>query len=189
MFGRRSKSSVIEKEVSNAGGKAADTVADLAEKAVATARDAQRAASPVLRSAAQSSADTLSQAAGRAAVVLGGTAERLSATDAGVAARHKVADASEALAGAVRPKKKHRIRKLLFVGAILGGIYALLAKTPLKSKIADLAFGPPVEDEEPEPITLPPTPDGDLEKRDAATGARSADSVASSSQPTSDSKA
>lgn len=180
MLGRRSKTAVLEKEVSNAGSKAAETVSDLADRAVAAAGAAQRAATPVIRSAAQTSAGSLSQAAGKAAVVLSDTAEKLAvsgserAGEASIVARHKLADASEAVAGAVRPKKKrHRIRKLVFVSAILGGIYVLLAKTPLKTKIADLAFGPPVEDEEPEPITLPsalpPTTDTETPS-DAATG-------------------
>jgi hypothetical protein len=159
MLGRRSKAAVIEKEVTDAGSKAADTVAEFAGMAVAAARDAQRAATPVLRSAAHSSAETLSHAAGKAAEVLADTADRLATTDAGISARTRIADASEAFAGAVRPKqKRHRIRKLFIVSTILGGIYAVLKYTPLKSKISELAFGPAMDEEEPEPITLPVTP-------------------------------
>jgi hypothetical protein len=164
MFGRRSKTALLEKTANDAGSKAAETVADLAEKAVAAAREAQRTAAPVIRKTALNSAETLSHAAGKAAVVLSDTADKLAtsgseaAGEAGFIARHRLADASEKLAEAVRPKKKRRLRKLLFAGAIAGGLYVLLTKTPLKNKLADLAFGPPIEDEEePEPITLPVT--------------------------------
>jgi hypothetical protein len=166
MLGRKSKTAVLEREAPSAGSRAAEVVgeaaSDFAERAVAAAQNAQRVATPVLRSAAEKSAETLSHAAERAAVVLADTAERLaeSAEERGgqatVAARQRLADASEALAVAVRPKKRHRIRRLVILGAVAGAIVAA-AKSPLRSKLADRLFGAPPEfdDDTPESITLP----------------------------------
>ena len=166
MLGRKSKTALLEREFPSAGMRAAEVVgeaaSDLAERAVAAAQNAQRVATPVLRSAAEKSAGTLSHAAERAAVVLADTAERLADTSeervgpAVVAARHRLADASEALAVAVRPKRRRRLRKLVVVSAIGAGIVALV-KSPLRSKLADRLFGaPPQFDEDvPESITLP----------------------------------
>jgi hypothetical protein len=166
MLGRKSKTAVLERELPSAGMRAAEVVgdaaSDLAERAVAAAQSAQRVATPVLRSAAEKSAGTLSHAAERAAVVLADTAERLADTGeervgpAVVAARHRLADASEALAVAVRPKRRHRIRRIVVFSAITGGIVALV-KSPLRSKLADRLFGAPPQFEEdiPESITLP----------------------------------
>jgi hypothetical protein len=166
MLGRKSKTAVIEREVPGAGSRAAEVVgeaaSDFAERAVAAAQNAQRVAAPVLRTAAEKSAETLSHAAERAAVVLADTAERLAETgeeragQAAVAARHRLADASEALAVAVRPKPRRRVRRLIVLGAIAGALVALV-KSPLRSKLADRLFGAPPEfdDDIPESITLP----------------------------------
>src|SRR5487761_1217862 len=177
MLGRKSRSTVIEREVSNAGSRAAEAVGDVAAefagRAVSAAREAQRVATPVLRnaaersgpvlrSAAEKSAETLSHAAERAAVVLADTAEKLAesgeehAIQASLVARSRLADASESLAKAVRPAKRHRVRKVLAGVLVIGGIVALV-RSPLKSKIADRLFGAPPEfdDDEPESITLP----------------------------------
>jgi hypothetical protein len=160
------KTTVIERETSSAGSRAAEVVgeaaSDFAERAVAAAQNAQRVAAPVLRTAAEKSAETLSHAAERAAVVLADTAERLAETgeeragQAAVAARQRLADASEALADAVRPKRRRRFRRLIVVGAIVGAVMALI-KSPLRSKVADRLFGAPPEfdDDIPESITLP----------------------------------
>jgi hypothetical protein len=164
MLGR--KSAVIEREVSSPGSRAAEVVgdaaSDFAERAVAAAQNAQRVAAPVLRTAAEKSAETLSHAAERAAVVLADTAERLAETgeeragQATVAARNRLADASEALAVAVRPKRRRRFRRLIVLGALAGAVVALV-KSPLRSKLADRLFGAPPEfdDDIPESITLP----------------------------------
>lgn len=169
MLGRRSKSAVIEREVSNAGSRAAEVVgeaaSDFAERAVAVAQNAQRVATPVLRSAAEKSAETLSHAAERAAVVLADTAERLAETgeeragQAAVAARTRLADASEALAQAVRPKRRRRLRRFVAIGAIVAGLVALV-RSPLRTKLTNRLFGAPpeFEDDAPESITLPAAP-------------------------------
>ncbi len=174
MLGRKSKTAVIEREASNVGSRAAEVVgeaaSDLAERAVTAAQNAQRVATPVLRTAAEKSAETLSHAAERAAVVLADTAGRLADTgeeragQAAVAARQRLADASEALAVAVRPKKKRRVRRLLVLGAIAGGVVALF-KSPLRSKLADRLFGAPpdFDDDLPESITLPSSSPGESE--------------------------
>ncbi|HWF58483.1 MAG TPA: hypothetical protein VG520_09030 [Candidatus Dormibacteraeota bacterium] len=116
----------------------------------------------MLRTAAEKSAETLSHAAERAAVVLADTAERLAETgeeragQATLAARTRLADASEALAVAVRPKRRRRVRRLIVLGALAGALVALV-KSPLRSKVADRLFGAPPEfdDDIPESITLP----------------------------------
>jgi hypothetical protein len=191
MLGRKSKTAVIEREVATAGNRAVEVVGDaaseFAERAVAAAQNAQRVATPVLRTAAEKSAETLSHAAERAAVVLADTAGRLAesgedrAGQAAVAARHRLADASEALAVAVRPKRRRRIRRVLVLGAVAGAIVALV-KSPLRSKLADRLFGAPpdFDDDLPESITLPssspdeapPTPqdDGPRSEQDQGSG-------------------
>jgi hypothetical protein len=174
MLGRKSKTAVLDREASNAGSRAAEVVGDaaseFAERAVAAAQNAQRVATPVLRTAAEKSAETLSHAAERAAVVLADTAGRLADTgedragQAAVAARHRLADASEALAVAVRPKRRRRVRRVLILGAIAGGVVALF-KSPLRSKLADRLFGAPpdFDDDLPESITLPSSSEGEAE--------------------------
>jgi hypothetical protein len=180
VLGRKSKTTVIEREASSAGARAAEVVgdaaSDFAERAVAAAQNAQRVATPVLRTAAEKSAETLSHAAERAAVVLADTAERLAETgeeragQAAVAARQRLADASVALADAVRPKRRRRFRRLIVIGAIGGAVVALV-KSPLRSKLADRLFGAPPEfdDDIPESITLPSSAPVDATSEEAAT--------------------
>jgi hypothetical protein len=43
------------------------------------------------------------------------------------------------------------------VTGVAGTAYVVVTKTPLKAKLSELVFGPPLEDEELEPITLPVT--------------------------------
>jgi hypothetical protein len=183
MLGRKSKSAVIEREVSSAGSRAAEVVgeaaSEFAERAVAAAQNAQRVATPVLRTAAEKSAETLSHAAERAAVVLADVGERLAesgeerAGQAAIAARERLANASEALAEAVRPKKRRRFRRVLVIGLIGGGVVALV-RSPLRSKLTDRLFGAPpdFDDDTPESITLPSTPPAQShpEPADEATG-------------------
>lgn len=191
MFGR-SRTATVQREVGDVGAKAAERAAELATRAVAAAKEAQRAATPVVRSAAEAatpvvlnaaerSTEALSHAAERAAEVLSQTADRLAvvgaerAGEASVVARHRLADASEALAEAVRPKKKrHVVRKVFMAGAIGGGIYVLVTKTPLKAKLTELAFGPAPTEQDLEPITLPmesePAPERPAPKAEAAGG-------------------
>jgi hypothetical protein len=204
MLGRKSKTALLEREFPSAGMRAAEVVgdaaSDLAERAVAAAQNAQRVATPVLRSAAEKSAGTLSHAAERAAVVLADTAERLADTGeervgpAVVAARHRLADASEALAVAVRPKRRHRLRRLVVFSAITGAIVALV-KSPLRSKLADRLFGAPpqFEDDIPESITLPSSHQDagahdeqapQAETEDTAEAAGGSNGVVSGSAPT-----
>lgn len=185
MFGRSSGSAVVGRDISSGGSRAAEvvgeTASELAERALAAAReaqrvatpaiigaarDAQRVATPVLRNAAQTSAETLSHAAERAAEVLADTAERLAETGqdrgaaASTAARHKLANASEALAQAVRPKKRRRGRRALIGLAVVAG-GAALARSPLRTKLMDAIFGRVEDvDDEPESITLPHPADG-----------------------------
>jgi hypothetical protein len=171
MLGRKSRTAVIERDVSSAGSRAADAVSEaaseFAERAVAAAHNAQRVATPVLRTAAEKSAETLSHAAERAAVVLADVGERLAesgeerAGQAAAAARVRLADASEALAQAVRPKKRRRFRRVLVVVLAGGGIVALV-KSPLRSKLSERLFGAPpdFEDDAPDSITLPATSQG-----------------------------
>src|SRR6202035_3882814 len=97
------------------------------------------------RSAAEKSAETLSHAAERAAVVLADVGERLAesgeerAGQAAIAARERLSDASEALAQAVRPKRRRRFRRVLVIGLIGGSILALV-RSPLRSKLTDRLF-------------------------------------------------
>jgi hypothetical protein len=179
MVGRKSKTAEAPGAGSRAAEAVGDAASDFAERAVAAAQTAQRVATPVLRSAAEKSAETLSHAAERAAVVLSDTAERLADSaeerggQAATGARHRLADASEALAVAVRPKKRRRIRRLFVFSAIAAAIVALV-KSPLRSKLADRLFGAPpeFEDDTPESITLPSsTPTGSASTEpDPATG-------------------
>ena len=172
MLGRKSKTAVIEREVSSAGSRAAEVVgdaaSDFAERAVAAAQNAQRVATQLLCTPKEKSAETLSHAAERAAVVLADTAGRLADTgeeragQAAVSARHRLADASEALAVAVRPKKRRRVRRLLVLGGVAAAIVALV-RSPLRTKLADRLFGAPPEfdDDIPQSITLPSSSQGE----------------------------
>ena len=183
MLGRNSKTAAIEREVTNAGSRAAEVVSeaasDLADRAVAAAQNAQRVATPVLRSAAEKSAETLSHAAERAAVVLADVGERLAesgearAGEAANAARERLADASQALAEAVRPKKRRRFRRVLVIGMAGGGVFVLV-RSPLRTKLTDRLFGAPpaFEDDAPESITLPSSAPLDEAPEEAAAPAQ-----------------
>jgi hypothetical protein len=161
---QRSRSAVIERQVAETGTraveKAAETVTELAERAVVVAREAQRVASPALRSAAHSSAETLSHAAERAAVVLADAADRLSQEVAEMPISPKGRRAAKAAAKAEmkagRPKRwRRRFRRTLMVTGVAGAVYLVVTKTPLKAKLSEMVFGPPLDEEDLEPITLP----------------------------------
>ena len=95
-------------------------------------------------------AETVNELADRALAL----AREAGTSDVTTAARTRLADASERLADAVRPKPKtHRIRRVLIVGAVAGGVVGLI-RSPLRGKISERLFGPPAEDE-PGSITLP----------------------------------
>ena len=160
MFSRKSKTAVVEREVS----RTADTVSDLADRAVevaghaaeraaSAAREATRVAKPVVRRTAHTAAESLSEAAERAAEVLAGSADRLATSEASATARERLADRAEAFAQAVRPRRRRRLRKLLFVGAFAGTVVAVV-KSGLPEKLR-AKFHPEDVDEEPEAITLP----------------------------------
>jgi hypothetical protein len=156
MFGRKSRTAVLERELSDVGSKAADTIGEIAEHALAAAREASHHATPVL----EKSAEQLGKARERAADSLADAGEQLArqgehrAAEAAIVARQRIADASEKLAGQVRPKKKHhRVRNLLIAAAVVGGVAALV-QSPLRNKISERLFGPPPE-EEPDSIELP----------------------------------
>jgi hypothetical protein len=148
---------VLERDLSVAGSRAAETISELAEHAVAAAREAGHVATPAI----QHSAEGLSKALEKASAALAEAGERLARSGdhqgAGVAAaaRVRIADASEKLADAVRPKKKHhRVRRMLIAAAVVGGVIALV-QSPLRAKVTERLFGPPPEDDELESITLP----------------------------------
>ncbi len=173
MLGRRQRSAVSPSAAVEAGstavGKTAETVSELAGRAVEAAREAQRVAAPALRSAAQeaqrvaapalrsaahTSAETLSHAAEKAAEVLSEAAERL----AKEGAEGVTTAATGVAAAAVRPKRwRRRIRRVLILGGAVGAAYMVITKTPIAAKLSELVFGPPLDEEEPEPITLPVT--------------------------------
>jgi hypothetical protein len=139
MFGRKSRTAVLEHELSAAGSKAVDTIGDIAERALAVAREAGHHATPALQRAAESLAEAT---------------EKLADTEAAHQARARIADASERLAETIRPKpKRHRVRNLLIAAAVVGGVVALV-QSPLRGKITERLFGPPPE-EEPDSIELP----------------------------------
>lgn len=190
MLSRGSRSAVIEKHVAETGTraveKAAETVTELAERAVVVAREAQRVASPALRSAAHNSAETLSHAAERAAGVLAEAADRLSQEVAEMPTTAKGKRAAKAAAKAeikaARPKRwRRRFRRTLIVTGLAGAVYFVVTKTPVKAKLSEMVFGPPLDEEEDlEPITLPVTgsqkpDDGEAsEAGDEAEGAKKA---------------
>jgi len=188
MFGRRrSTAAVLERDLSEAGSRAAETVAELAERALTAAREAGQYATPAIRTATQHSVEGLSHAAERAAEVLSDTAERLAQnpeihpSEVTRAARERLADASEKLAKAVRPAPKpqrHRMRRALIGIAIIGGIAALV-RSPLRTKVTDRLFGPPPEDE-PGSITLPYRDEGQSGAEDIEIPPDTAQTAASS---------
>ena len=129
---------------------AADRAGDVATAVADRTRQAGRAAAPVERKGAHSAAE-------RAAVIFSETADRLATSEAAGTARSKLADQAEALAAAVRPKPKHRIRRLLKLGALAGALYALF-KSPLRGKLVAKFSGHSEPEPELEPITLPSEP-------------------------------
>ena len=157
MFGRKSRTAVLERELSDAGSRAAETIGEIAEHALAAAREATHAATPAL----QHSAVGLSKALEKAAESLADAGERLARTgenraaEAAEVARERIATASEKLAASIRPKprKRHRLRNLVIAAAVVGGVVALV-QSPLRNKISERLFGPAPE-EEPESIELP----------------------------------
>jgi hypothetical protein len=147
---------VLERDFSEAGSRAAETISELAERALAVAREAGHAATP----AVQASAQGLSRALEKAAVALSDTGEHLvrsgepRVAEATNTARARLADASEKFAESIRPKKKHhRVRNILIAAAVVGGVIALV-QSPLRGKIQERLFGPSPDDE-PETIQLP----------------------------------
>jgi hypothetical protein len=153
---RHSRTAVLERDLSEAGSRAADTISELAERALAAAREAGHAATP----AVQASALGLSRALEKAAEALSDTGEHLvrssepRVAEATHTARTRLADASEKFAESIRPKKKHhRVRNLIIAAAAVGGVVALV-QSPLRGKITERLFGPSPDDE-PESIQLP----------------------------------
>ncbi len=156
MFRKCKPKAVVEREaVSDLAGRTAVAAGHAAERAAHAAREARRVATPAVRNGTRNALEALGEAAERAAEVLTETAEKL-------AVREKLAEHAEPPAVTPRPKKKHRVCKLLFLGAVAGGIMAV-AKSPLKTKLANKLFGEPADDEEIEAITLPvdEAPDGE----------------------------
>jgi hypothetical protein len=155
MRSRRSRAAVVG-NIADAGGRATDTISDLAANAVSIAKGAGQAARPTV----QRGAEGLSAALERAAGTLAETAEQIAGDSrvsaASNAARERIADASERLGSAIRPKRKtHRIRNLVIGAAVIGGIVALV-QSPLRSKIQERLFGPaPSDDDDLPQITLP----------------------------------
>ena len=153
---RNARTAVLERDLSVAGSRAAETISELAERALAAAREAGRTATP----AVQASAQGLSRALEKAAEALSDTGEHLVRTgeprvaEATNTARVRLADASEKFAESIRPKKRHhRVRNLLIAAAAIGGVVALV-QSPLRGKITERLFGPSPDDE-PESIQLP----------------------------------
>ena len=154
---RQSRTAVLERDLSEAGSRAAETISDLAEHALAAAREAGHAASPALQQTAQG----LSKALEKAADALAETGEHFARTGekrAAVAAhvaRVRLADASEKFAESIRPQKKksHRVRNVFIAVAVVGGVVALV-QSPLRSKVTERLFGSSPE-EEPESFQLP----------------------------------
>ena len=153
---RHSRTAVLERDFSEAGSRAAETISELADRALSVAREAGHAATP----AVQASAQGLSRALEKAALALSDTGEHLvrsgepRVAEATNTARMRLADASEKFAESIRPKKKHhRIRNILIAAAVVGGVVALV-QSPLRGKIQERLFGPSPDDE-PESIQLP----------------------------------
>jgi negative regulator of sigma E activity len=157
--------------------KTAETVSELAGRAAVAAREAQRVATPVLRSAAQGSAETLSHAAEKAAEVLADAAERLAQDGS-----DGVTKTAQAAIKRAPHRWQRRLRRMAVAGGVVGTAYVVVTKTAVKSKLSELIFGPPLDEEEPEPITLPVTDQ-------AAPGAQAAPSEPQSASPTSESDA
>jgi len=146
MRSRRSRTAVLERDI-----------AQLAEHALDVARDAGHAAAPAIQSSAEGlthafekATNTLLEAAGRFA-----QSGDTSVAKATGGARERLAGAAERFAQSIRPKPPaHRMRKLLFAVAVIGGIAALV-QSPLRGKLIARLFGPPPDDDVPSSITLP----------------------------------
>lgn len=156
MKGKKSRTALRERDLSEVGSRAAETITELAEHALAAAKEVGSAASPAL----QHSAEGLSRVLERAAETLAESGEKLAKTgeaqaaEAASAARVRLADASEKLAEAIRPRKRHhRVRNAAIALLVVGGVVALV-QSPLRAKVQQRLFGPPPDDE-PESITLP----------------------------------
>ena len=156
MKGKKSRSALRDRDLSEVGSRAAETITELAEHALAAAKEVGHVASPAL----QHSAEGLSRALERAAESLAEGGEKLARTgelqaaEAATVARERLADASEKLADAIRPRKKHhRVRNVAIALVVVGGVVALV-QSPLRAKLTQRLFGPPPDDE-PESITLP----------------------------------
>jgi hypothetical protein len=148
MFGRKRRAAqALESDEAKT---TADRAAEVAAAVAGRTRQAGRAAAPVVRKGAHNAAE-------RAAVLLSETADRLAASETAATARDKLADSAEALAGAVRPKRKRRLRKLLRLGVVAAAVYALV-KSPLRGKLAAKFSGHSEPEPELEPITLPAEP-------------------------------
>ena len=66
--------------------------------------------------------------------------------------------AAKAEIKAARPKRwRRRFRRTLVVSGVAGAVYLVVTKTPLKAKLSEMVFGPPLDEEDLEPITLPVT--------------------------------
>jgi hypothetical protein len=88
----------------------------------------------------------------KGAEILADAADRL--TQQGLDANGAV----EAVVEAMRPRRwRRRMRRLLVVATVVGVGYVAVTKTPLRARISEMLFGPPLDEEEPEPITLPVT--------------------------------
>ena len=149
MKGHRSRAALRERDLSEVGSRAAETITDLAEHALAAAKEVGHVASPALGRALERAAETLAESGEKLAKT--GEAQ---AAEAASAARVRLADASEKLAEAIRPRKKHhRVRNVAIALVVVGGVVALV-QSPLRAKLTQRLFGPPPDDE-PESITLP----------------------------------
>lgn len=167
MRSRRSRAAVLD------GGRAADTISDLADHAVTLARGAGSAALPTVQRGAEGLSQVLQSAAGTLADTAGNLAGDPRVEAAGNAARMRIADASDKLSTAIRPKKKktHRARNLLIGAAVIGGVFALV-QSPLRGKIQERLFGPaPSDDDDLPQITLPDD-DPHIEITDLTTAAK-----------------
>ena len=80
------------------------------------------------------------------------------------ASAQQSAEVADAIAEAVAAPKRGRARRVLFLGALVGGLVAL-AKSPLKSRLMKRKEEP----QEPEAITLP-SRDSSSEKSSPASG-------------------
>src|SRR5215471_6661666 len=97
---RQSRTAVLERDLAEAGAKAADTIQDLAEQAWALAREIGHVASPAVHHSAESLARALERASDSRLAKAG----EHQASEATLAARARLADASEKFADVIRPK-------------------------------------------------------------------------------------